>query len=156
MSTTSPRIEPSKTECPMCGNVWQEHTLNEVDGCMAIMHLQFSYAIARSGTQKDKAFLERRPVEPCPVCNRLPAEHTEADLTSCMAKWRKREQGATGLKLQGEFLTALPGKEEPDPVKRAQSRIPVRQMLCSCGKARGEHTRDEIRACAERNRPKRW
>jgi hypothetical protein len=142
-----------KTECPFCGLVWQDHTLNEVDGCMAIMQLQFSAAVARSGTEQNKASLRRRPVEPCPVCNKLPAEHTEADLTSCVAKWRKRDRGSTGLEIQSSFEFAVPPKQEPDPLKREQSRTRFRQMICSCGKARGDHTQDEIRACAER-RPK--
>jgi hypothetical protein len=140
-----------KTECPFCGNVWQDHTLNEIRGCMAMMQMQFSAAIARSGTEQNKTYLERRPVEPCPVCNKLPAEHTEDDLTSCVAKWRKRERGSTGLELQSSFEIAGPPRAEPDPVKREQSRTRFRQMLCSCGKARGDHTQDEIRACAERN-----
>lgn len=146
------RIERAKTECPFCGNVWQEHTLNEVDGCMAITHLQFSVAVARSGTEQNKAKLRRWAVEPCPVCNKFPAEHTEADLMSRLSKWRAREQGTTGLELQREFGQGRGKNEEPDPVKRAQFRAPVRQRLCSCRIARGDHTLDEILACARRNR----
>jgi hypothetical protein len=152
MSTTSLGIEQPKTECPMCGNVWQRHTLNEIDGCMAILHLEFSVALARSG----KRGATSPTVEPCPVCNKLPAEHAETDLTSCMTKWRKRPKGATGLQLQHSFLEGHFEYEEPDPVKRAQMNARMLQSRCFCGKTRGDHTVNEIRACAERNRPKRW
>jgi hypothetical protein len=135
----------------MCGNVWQEHTINEVGGCMAIMDIDSSVALARSG----KPSPNPSTVEICPVCNKLPAEHTEDELRSCVAKWRKHEKGATGLKLQGRFIMAVAKNEELDPVKRAQLRARMLQLLCSCGKAYGDHTQDEIRACAERNREKR-
>jgi len=39
-----PEIDPQKTEYPSCGSVWQEHTLNQVDACMAIMKSEFSHA----------------------------------------------------------------------------------------------------------------
>ena len=143
-----PGIEQSKTECPMCGNVWQEHTINEVGGCMAIMDMDSSVALARSG----KPSPNPSTVEICPVCNELPAEHTEDELRSCVAKWRKHEKGATGLKLQGRFITAVSKNQEPDPVKLAQLRAQWGQALCPCGKAFGDHTVDEIMTCAPRNR----
>jgi hypothetical protein len=145
-------MEPSKTECPFCGLVWQEHTINEVGGCMAIMHIEFSVAVARDAKLQGKPESADREVVLCPVCGETSEEHTENDVSSCLSKWRKREQGATGLKLQGEFFTAHFENEEPDPMKRAQMSARMLQRLCSCGKARGDHTVDEIRACAERNR----
>jgi hypothetical protein len=153
MGAIIPRTEQSKTECPFCGNVWQEHTLNETDGCMAMMHLQFSAAIARDASPKGENFLLRWQFESCPVCNKLPDEHTEGDLRSCVHKWRKRERGATGLEVQGEFDDAQ--NEEPGQAKRAQLKTWLRQGLCSCGKALGDHTRDEIRACALRREGER-
>ena len=132
----------------MCGNVWQEHTINEVDGCMALMKLIFQ-------AHASSANLQGEALEICPVCKRLPGEHTDADLISCVGKWRKREQGATGLELQHRFLELQSDNEEPDPVKRAQSRARALQLLCSCGKAYGDHIQNEIRACAEKNRSSR-
>jgi hypothetical protein len=100
------------------------HTMNEIDGCVEIMYVQFSAALARS--------VNPRPprVEICPVCHQLPDEHTEADLTSCMAKWRKQERGGT-LEIHAEFIQAQFKNEEPDPVKRAQFLAQFRQRLCS-------------------------
>jgi hypothetical protein len=152
MSTRTPGVDEPKTECPFCGDVWQKHTLSDVDGCMAIMHIQFSVAVERDARQKGKAILSRWEFETCPVCSKTSEGHTENDLASCVAKWRKHELGATGLKLQGEFYFALPAKEESDALKRDKSKTWFRQSVCSCGKARGDHTQGEIRACSGRNR----
>jgi hypothetical protein len=151
-----PGIEQSKTECPFCGLVWQEHTLNEVDGCMAIMHIEYSVAVGRDTKLKGKPAPADREVALCPVCRKTSAEHTEDDISFCMAKWRKREQGSTGLESQHSFLTVNFEGEDPDPLKRAQLQVRMMQAPCICGKANGDHTVDEIRACAERNRPKPW
>ena len=42
MSTNSPGMERPKTECPFCRNVWQEHTMNQMEECMAIIKLDIS------------------------------------------------------------------------------------------------------------------
>jgi hypothetical protein len=146
-----PGIEQSKTECPFCGLVWQDHTLNEVDGCMALLHVQFSAALARDAKLKGKPN-PKPTAEVCPVCSKTSEEHTEADLESCRDKWRKREQGSTGLELQHLFTTAHFEGQEVDPLKRAQLQARVMQALCPCGKAFGDHTVDETLACAPRNR----
>jgi hypothetical protein len=153
MKTSAQSTEQPKTECPFCGNVWQEHTLNEIDGCMAIMHVEVSAALAKL---KGKPSPSPTEVEICPVCNKLTSEHSDDDQRSCVAKWRKHPRGATGLELQRRFLEGHFENEEPDPVKRAQLRAQWSQSLCPCGKARGDHTQNEILACAERNRPKPW
>jgi hypothetical protein len=151
-----PGIEQSKTECPFCGNVWEEHTWTEIGGCMVILELEFSAALAHDAKLKGKPSPSPPRVEVCPVCNKLTAEHTDDDQRSCVSKWRKRERGATGLPLQHSFSKVSYEKEEPDPVKRAQLQARAMQALCSCGKAFGDHTveeiRKEIRARAPRNR----
>lgn len=155
MATKSLRIEPAMTECPMCGNVWQEHTLNEVDDCIAILHLEYSVALARDAKLKGKP-IPNPTEEFCPVCNKLTSEHSDDDERSCVSKWRKREEGATGLEFQHSFMvsrvTARGQVEDPDPLKRAQLQAQMMQMLCSCGKANGDHTVDEIMACIDRER----
>lgn len=118
---------------------------------MAIMHMESSAALARRG----KPSPDPSTVENCPVCNKLPAEHTDADLRTCVAKWRKHVKGATGLTRQGRFITAVAKNQQPDPVKRAQLGAQALELLCSCGKAYGDHTQDEIRACAERKPERR-
>jgi hypothetical protein len=125
-----PGIEPSKTECPFCGLVWQDHTLNEVDGCMTILHMQHSAARARDAKLKGKPVLTHPEVALCPVCRKTSAEHTEDDISFCMAKWRKREQGSTGLESQHSFLTAQFEGQEPDPLKRAQLQARMMQAPC--------------------------
>ena len=146
-------IEPSKTECPFCGLVWQDHTLRETDGCMAILHMQIFAAKVGDARLKGKPF-PNPPAEVCPVCNKLTSEHSDDDVSSCMAKWRKRERGSTGLELQRSFLEGNFANEEPDPLKRAQLHARIMQRICSCGKAYGDHSVDEIRACAERPKPR--
>lgn len=150
MSANSPRIDQPKTECPMCGNVWQEHTLSELNGCKAILHLQVAAALAREARLKGNASVTPPRVEICPVCNKLPDEHAEVDLRSCVGKWRKSEQGSTGLELQDDFLGAQFENEELDPVKRAKLRAKTLQTPCACGKALGDHTQNEIRTCFHR------
>lgn len=134
--------------------VWQEHTLNETRGCMAIMHIEYSAAVARDAKLKGKPVPADREVALCPVCGKTSEEHTESDVSYCAAKWRKREEGSTGLELQHSFLTSqtVARGEDPDPLKRAQLQARMMQMHCSCGKANGDHTVDEIRACIERGR----
>lgn len=41
-----PGTEQQKTECPFCGNVWQEHTLNEIGGHGDNAHGVFSRSSA--------------------------------------------------------------------------------------------------------------
>jgi len=88
----------------------------------------------------------------CPVCSRPSEEHNDADVDTCAGKFRKREQGATGLKLQSSFLEANFNGEDADPVKRAQVHAQMLKRLCSCGKAFGEHSSDEMVACSRRSR----
>jgi protein-arginine kinase activator protein McsA len=145
-------MEQPNTECVMCGNVWQEHTITEDYACRALMRLGFAVAQALDATRKGKAVPADRQVVLCPVCGKTSEEHTEANLVSCLAKWRKREQGSTGLELQHIFLEAHGDNADPDPVKEAQRRAGMLQRLCSCGKTLGDHTSQEITACAERNR----
>ena len=145
-------MEQPKTECPFCGNVWQEHTLSELNGCEAIMKLQFHQALARRDTLQKQAEIFAQTNICCPVCSKRPGEHTEADLRSCVGKWRKRERGATGLELQGDFPEAHFKNEEPDPAKRAKLHAQMLQRLCSCGKTLGGHTQDEVRACSGKKR----
>src|SRR5215470_5288793 len=99
----SNRIESSKTECPFCGDVWQEHTLNQTDACMAIMNQEFYHALRKQQQNVDSVF--HLEVLTCPVCSRPSEEHTEAKISTCSSKFRKRAQGATGLKLQHEFFS---------------------------------------------------
>src|SRR5215472_4552760 len=122
MSTASSGIDEPKTECPFCGLVWQDHTLNETHGCMAILHIQYYVAVARDAKLQGKPVSADRDVVLCPVCGKTSEEHTEADVNSCETKWRKRDEGSTGLELQHSFLTAqtIAKGEEPDPLKRAQ------------------------------------
>lgn len=156
MSTKGSGMEQPKTECLFCGDIWQEHTLKQIDACTAMMNLHISAALARDATLQGKAGVTPA-VEICPVCSKTSLEHTEAQLRSCAAKWRKHDRGATGLEIQCDFAEAdfKNHEPDPDPVKRAQLRARMLQLLCSCGKAYGDHTQNEIRACAERNREKR-
>lgn len=153
MSTKGPGVERPKTECLFCGDIWQEHTLNQINGCTAMMNLHIFAALARDATLQGRAGVTPI-VEICPVCSKTSMEHPEADLRSCATKWRKRDRGATGLEIHCDFADTDFKNQEPDPgpMKRAQVRTRMLQLLCSCGKVYGEHTQNEIRACAERNR----
>jgi len=151
MSTNTPRMDPPKTECRFCGNVWQEHTLNQVDACMAKIKLEISEALARKDTLQSEASVDPLKVI-CPACSKPFGEHTKADLISCADKFPKRERGPSGLEYQNEFIEGHFEGEEPDPVKRAKIRAQTLQLLCSCGKALGDHTVDESLACSSRDR----
>ena len=111
MSTKGPRVQQPKTECPMCGNVWQEHTINESNGCEALIKLHLSVGLARDAKLQGKA--GQPSVEICPVCSKTSDEHTEPDLILCAAKWRKRQRGSTGFKLQHRFLEANSRTKNP-------------------------------------------
>ena len=144
-----------KTECPFCGNVWQEHTLNQVDACMAKLKRDTAEALSLSAASQSEASLSPTKVEICPVCTRPYQAHTEADLSYCAANFPKLERGASGLELQSIFTEVHFKDEEPDPVKRAKLHSQTLQTLCLCGKAVGDHTEDEIIACLERGQGKR-
>jgi hypothetical protein len=117
---------------------------------MAIMEKQFSEARAPRDTLQSEAGVGTSKVNICPVCSKPYGEHTEADLRSCVGPWPKRERGGSGLELQCEFFEAHFKNEEPDPIKRAKLQAQTLQVLCSCGKAVGDHTVDEIDACFHR------
>jgi hypothetical protein len=144
-------MKQQKTECPACGNILQEHTLSEQSGCEAIRKLELEYyhAAARSDTSQEQAGTFAQTNICCPVCSKLSGEHTEDDLRSCLGKWRKREPGATGLPRYSVVpnVRRAGAVEEPDPVEHAKLKAQMLQTLCSCGKALGGHTPDEIRAC---------
>ena len=131
------RSERPKTECIYCGLVWQDHTLREYHGCMALMKL---HSLALGGTDRE--------VVVCPVCNKTSLEHTDID--ACRAKWRKREQGSTGLELQHwfEWFDGHTTNEAPDPVKSAEYLALWMKHPCGCGKLFGDHTIAETLACA--------
>lgn len=100
----------------MCGNVWEEHTLNEVDACKAILNLQFYQAHSRSATLRGEASVFQSQANICcPVCSKTSGEHSEADLDACVGKWRKRERGATGLELLCDFVESDFKTEIPIP-----------------------------------------
>jgi hypothetical protein len=149
MGAPIPRTEQPNTECPFCGNVWQEHTLNQRDVCTAIMkqrmarHPEFS--------KSPIASILSKPV-PCPVCTRLLGEHSNTDLDACEGKLRKRERGSTGLHVGGvsfALASGLRGEEDRDVAKDAQLHVRMMQAPCSiCGKPRGDHTEAETVACA--------
>ena len=129
----------TKTECPFCGNIWQEHTLNQVDACMAILKQEIAQTLARGDKLQSEVGVFQSKVNICPVCSKPYGEHSEADLDSCAGKWPKRERGASGLELQREFVEAHFENEEPDPIKRAKLQAQTLQTLCSCGKTVGDH-----------------
>lgn len=122
----------TKTECPFCGKIWQEHTLNQRDACMTIMKRQFSEALARRDTLQSEAGVGPSKVNICPVCSKPYGEHTEADLSSCAGKWPKRKRGASGLELQREFVEGK--NEEPDPIQRAKFRPKLYKYSVHAGK----------------------
>ena len=141
-----------KTECPFCGDVWQEHTVNQVDACAAIMKEMYSRAARRDTKNEASAFQFQPGISSCPVCKELFGEHADADLNSCAGKLRKRAFRASGLELQSDFAEADFKNQEPDPAKRATLRAQMLQSLCSCGKTFGDHMQDEILACARKQR----
>ena len=110
-------MEEPKTECPECGNIWQEHTINEHDGCMALMDLGLAVALARDAELQGNAAAPT--VVLCPVCSKTSLEYTEAAVRSCANKWRKGDRGSTGLELQHAFLEAQFENEEPDPLRHS-------------------------------------
>ena len=123
-----------KTECPFCGNVWQEHTLNQVDPCMAKLKRDTTEALVLSAASQSEASLSPSKVEICPVCSRPYRAHTEADLSSCVANFPFLERGASGLELQSEFIEAHFKDEEPDPVKRAQLQAKLYKLSAYAGR----------------------
>ena len=145
-------MEQPRTECPFCGNVWQEHTLTELNGCEAIMKLEYYQALAGSDGLQGQAGTLAQANICCPVCGKLSEDHAEADLRFCVERWRKRERGATGLDVQSNFIEAHFANEEPDPVKRAKLHGQLLKELCSCGKVLGSHTPDELTTCFDRRR----
>jgi hypothetical protein len=145
-----------RTECPTCGEVWQQHTLNQIDVCTAILkqrlarHPEFSNSSMAS-------VLVSRPVI-CPVCTRLLNEHTDAELDACEGKLRTRERGSTGLDSGALSFRALDHKKEDpdDAAKSAQLHSQMMQGPCSiCGKPRGDHNEAEVLACANRREDER-
>ena len=144
-------MKQPKTECPFCGDVWQEHTVNQVDACTAIMKEMNSRA--RRNTKNEVSAFQFQPgISICPVCKKPFVEHADADLNSCAGKLRKRERGTLGFELQSHFWDARCKNEEPDPAKRATLRAQMLQSLCSCGKTFGDHMQDEILTCARKQR----
>ena len=52
-----------------------------------------------------------------------------------------------------DLPSALPRLEDPDPQKRAELRAEAMRSACpSCNKPIGEHTPEEVRACADKQR----
>ena len=145
MSTNWPGMDGRKTLCPFCLTVWQEHTLNQRAACMANLNQLFSEAMAAS---QSGASVSPSKVE-CPVCSKPFGEHAESDLRACASK---RSPGTEELEFQSEFIDASFKGEEPDPVKRAELEARTLQMVCSCGKALGAHTVEEILSCDRRQR----
>ena len=129
-----------------CGLVWQDHTLKEYNGCMALMRL---HSLALGGTDRE--------VVVCPVCNKTSLEHTDID--ACRAKWLKRPEGSTGLELQHcfEWFSGHVTNEVTDPVKRAELMAWWCQAAPRVREAPRDHTMEETMACSRAglNRGKR-
>ena len=103
-----------------------------------------SEALARNDALQSGASVSPSKVE-CPVCSKPYGEHAESDLSACASKLSTGTEEE--LEFQGEFVEASFKGEEPDPVKRAELEARTLQMVCSCGKALGDHSGEEILSC---------
>lgn len=87
----------------------------------------------------------------CSYCGRDLREHSEQDFEDC-ALQSGGEVSDDGVVIIGADFNA----EDPDPAKRAARRREMRremvQAVCACGKTFAEHSKEEIRTCAHKQR----
>jgi len=84
----------------------------------------------------------------CPTCARDLREHSQQELRACALE--------SGGEVSGDHIDMIDVQfkgQDTDPKKRAERRAEAMRSACpTCTKPFGEHTRAEIRACADKQR----
>jgi hypothetical protein len=87
----------------------------------------------------------------CSYCGRDLREHSMQDFRDCALR-SGGEVSDDGVVIVGAHFKG----EDPDPAKRAARRREMRremtQAVCACGKTFDEHSKEEILACAHKQR----
>jgi intracellular sulfur oxidation DsrE/DsrF family protein len=81
------------------------------------------------------------------ACGKTLREHSVEELKTCAIKFGGE---VTGTEI--DIPIADFGGQEPDPVKRTELQAQTLNTVCACGKTLREHSVEEIKICANKQR----